>query len=107
MPARLANVAAVPLPSCGAGAPPPPAKVVTSPVGEILRSRPLIGSDTIRPPLLSTTRPIGVSNVADVPWPSAEPVVSEPAHVDTCAAAAEHATATSATSAAALPLPLL
>ncbi len=84
MSASTPTPSAEPVP--GGLAPPPPDSVVTTPAGEIVRTVPLVQSDTkTTPDDGSTATPHGPFSSADVPTPSAAPGrrTPPPASVDT------------------------
>ena len=78
----LVNAAEIPIPSILLEAP-LPAMVVTVPSGAIERTLLLAKSVTIKLPLLSNARPVGLLKDAAVPTPSAKAAVPLPANVVT------------------------
>ena len=89
IPLGLLKLAAAPVPSCPIGSPPiaPPASVVTTPAGVILRILLFIVSATKTVPYWSTAMPWGLLKLAAVPVPSwpipAPPPMPPPASVVT------------------------
>ena len=79
-PTGLLNEAAVPMPSARATEP-PPASVLTTPPGVILRRRPLPASATKTLPPESTATPEGLFKEAAAPLPSANALFRFPASV--------------------------